>query len=101
MKKLLCRVFGHKMTIRGLTGQFIWCRRCAHRQEVPQNEIIGPDGMTDCGREMKTMWARRDAAMEKVTKALAERTGIEADLIPHLPYEFTTLVAVLGVRVDQ
>lgn len=30
----LCRWFGHKWSIHGITGKFQWCGRCALRREI-------------------------------------------------------------------
>lgn len=67
----------------------------ARADETP----IGPDGMTDYSREMHRQWKRRDEIMAKVHAEVAERTGIDADLVPHLPHEFLTLAVMLNVKL--
>ena len=62
---------------------------------------VGPDGMTDFSRQMHRQWARRDAVMAEVHAEVAKRTGIDADLVPHLPSEFLTLAVVLGVKLKD
>lgn len=32
--KLVCRLIGHRWTIKGLTGRYEWCHRCAARREL-------------------------------------------------------------------
>lgn len=32
--KLICRLFGHRFTIKGITGQYVWCDRCAERKDA-------------------------------------------------------------------
>ena len=29
---LACKLFGHKFSIRGLTGHYVWCKRCRQRR---------------------------------------------------------------------
>jgi hypothetical protein len=61
---------------------------------------IGPDGMTECSREMHKQWAKRDAAMALIHDAIAERTGIDRELICHLPSEYLTIAVLLGIDVN-
>lgn len=32
LSKLLCRLFGHRWDVKGVTGHFEWCSRCALRR---------------------------------------------------------------------
>ena len=91
---MICALLGHKMTITGVTGEYKWCSRCAHREEV-----VGPDGMTAYSREMHRQWARRDEAQAKIDAVIAERTGIDADLVPHMQYTSLVIATLLGLKV--
>lgn len=71
------------------------------RTKVHTPEQVGPDGFTDFSREMHRQWKRRDDVMAKVHAEVEKRTGIGADLIPHLPYEFLTLALLLGVKLEN
>jgi hypothetical protein len=62
---------------------------------------IGPDGLTDFTREMRRQWKRRDEIQAKVYAEVEKRTGIDADLVQHLPYEFLTLALMLGVKLEN
>ncbi len=33
MKRMLCRWFGHRFGIKGVTGKYEWCERCATRRK--------------------------------------------------------------------
>ena len=35
MMNLLCRLFGHKWTVKGVTGRYEWCARCGERRGGP------------------------------------------------------------------
>jgi hypothetical protein len=62
---------------------------------------IGEDGMSDIGRELKRNRELRDEAMRLIHDAVAQRTGIRAELIAHLPSEYLTLAVLLGVRMPE
>lgn len=64
-------------------------------------EAIGPDGMTDYSREMFRQRKRRDDAQAKIDAVIAERTGIDADLIPHMSYDRLIIAVVLGLKVAE
>lgn len=44
MKRLLCRLFGHRWTIKGLTGRYEWCGRCRERREMAPPWVVDRDG---------------------------------------------------------
>lgn len=33
--KILCRIFGHRFAIKGITGHYEWCDRCEQRRDAP------------------------------------------------------------------
>lgn len=35
LKRIICRCFGHRWSIQGLTGRYEWCGRCAERRIAP------------------------------------------------------------------
>lgn len=37
--KLICQILGHKFSIRGLTGEYEWCNRCAKRRRMKMENL--------------------------------------------------------------
>lgn len=67
-----------------------------NRKPKPE-AAIGPDGMTDCAREMRRQWRVRDEAVAKIQAAVSERTGIPAEAFDYMPHEYLTLAILLNV----
>lgn len=69
---------------------FFWKRK-------PKPEVqVGDDGMTDYAREMRDLWRRSSDARESIYARVAERTGIDADVLEHMRDTDLVLALILG-----